>query len=356
MLEVNLAQGKPPLQVEFRLSLAGDLMYGMVLVVVAPRYEGFDQWVYGTRAALPPDLHADMEAVMALIHRAPAFAEWLYGHPPDHPLHHTLEGFTAGLAELPPDDLARFVREAVEDMARHHHLSPPPSPDDLEPFFTQALETGQAERLAALARDPAQLGPLLLSTITRFWDRFYRSEYERVLPMMERSIQHHRRQRYGPDFPALFTAVTGRLLPDGLFDPAEIERVILTPSAHVGPYFGFRTLQGPPRTLVLIYNCRPTGIPQGEPRPLQDLFPPLKALADETRLQILSILDGRELYAQQIVERLDISQPAVSRHLQLMVAGGVLRVRKEEGMKYFAVNEAVLASLADRLRRFRGPS
>ena len=88
---------------------------------------------------------------------------------------------------------------------------------------------------------------------------------------------------------------------------------------------------------------------------IQDLFPPLKALADETRLQILSILNGRELYAQEIVDRLDISQSAVSRHLQLMVSGGVLNARKEDSMKYFSVNEEMLSALAGRLKRFRRP-
>lgn len=87
---------------------------------------------------------------------------------------------------------------------------------------------------------------------------------------------------------------------------------------------------------------------------VQDLFPPLKALADETRLQILALLEGRELYAQEIVERLDISQPAVSRHLKLMVVADVLRVRQEDNMKYYSVNEEVLAAIAERLRSFRG--
>ena len=65
------------------------------------------------------------------------------------------------------------------------------------------------------------------------------------------------------------------------------------------------------------------------------------------------MLDGRELYAQEIVDRLDISQSAVSRHLKLMVTGGLLDVRKVESMKYFSINQETLAALADRLQRFR---
>jgi DNA-binding transcriptional ArsR family regulator len=76
------------------------------------------------------------------------------------------------------------------------------------------------------------------------------------------------------------------------------------------------------------------------------LYPPLKALADETRLQILALLRDRELYAQEIVDRLHISQPAVSRHLNLMVAAGVLNIRREGNAKYYAINRDVLADLA----------
>ena len=87
---------------------------------------------------------------------------------------------------------------------------------------------------------------------------------------------------------------------------------------------------------------------------IQDLFPPLKALSDETRLQILSLLNGRELYAQEIVEHLQISQSAVSRHLKLMLTGGLLTVRQEGSSKYYSIDEDTLRTLAEQLRQFKG--
>jgi DNA-binding transcriptional ArsR family regulator len=103
--------------------------------------------------------------------------------------------------------------------------------------------------------------------------------------------------------------------------------------------------------LVLYYNCRttPIGADAGEG---PSLYPPLKALADETRLQILALLHGRELYAQEIVEQLDISQPAVSRHLNLMAAAGVLKIRREGNAKYYSIDTEALAAVADALRVF----
>jgi len=76
----------------------------------------------------------------------------------------------------------------------------------------------------------------------------------------------------------------------------------------------------------------------------------LKALADETRLQIVEMLRGQEMYAQQIVGRLGISQAAVSRHLRLMASAGVLRVRREGGAKFYTVNGDTMTYLAEALR------
>jgi DNA-binding transcriptional ArsR family regulator len=61
-------------------------------------------------------------------------------------------------------------------------------------------------------------------------------------------------------------------------------------------------------------------------------------------------LQGRELYAQEIVERLDISQPAVSRHLNLMAAAGVLKIRRDGNAKYYSLDGETLARLADAIR------
>ena len=80
--------------------------------------------------------------------------------------------------------------------------------------------------------------------------------------------------------------------------------------------------------------------------------PLLKGLADETRLQSMEMLQDRELYAQQIVDRLDISQAAVSRHLKLMTRAGVLRARREKGAKYYSIEADTVNYLADALQEF----
>ena len=77
----------------------------------------------------------------------------------------------------------------------------------------------------------------------------------------------------------------------------------------------------------------------------------LRALADGTRLRIVAILRESELYAQEVVARLGISQSAVSRHLSMLESAGIVRVRPANGMKYYAVNAARLKQLAESLGR-----
>ena len=54
-----------------------------------------------------------------------------------------------------------------------------------------------------------------------------------------------------------------------------------------------------------------------------------RALADETRLKILYFVSTGERFGGDIVTHLGLSQPGVSRHLRLLTASGLLRVRQE---------------------------
>ncbi len=360
MVDMDLVRGRPAPEIEFRTSLAADVLDAISMVLMAPSIEGLDQWVYATHAALPPTLKADMEAVVILTQKSDVLSQWTSQLQPDAPAHHDFAGFVAWLSGFTGDDFKRVVEGTLKYLAEcpeSEGALPLPLDDTegLKAILGEKFDKEQLDRAVQLVRNPDALKAQLISVVTRFWEQFYRQEYGRSLPLMERSVEHHRRQNYSADLPNVFTAVTGRRLPESHKDYEDAERVIFIPSCHIGPYVVFKPVPEPRPTLILHYNCRPTGAPESDQTPaIQDLFPPIKALADETRLQIFAILDGRELYAQEIVAQLDISQSAVSRHLQLMVAGGLLIVRKEDGMKYLSINQETLAALADRLKGFKG--
>jgi len=365
MPEIDLVRGEPPLEVEFRLSLGASLVYTMFLVGTAPGHEGCDQWVYATYSALPPDLKAEMEIIHAVLEKSTSLDAWVLDLAPDDPANWDFAAFAARLDSLADDDFGAAAATMLEELGRGckeetgQKISLPSldEPAALTAFLqTVQFDARHLEQAVHLLRHPAELKARFIAVLTRFWNDFYREEHERNLLVMERSVQYHRRQGYTGDFVHVSTAVTGRLLPGAPDFYACMRKVVFIPSCHTGPYVGVsHYLQDSRPVLILSYNCRLTGTPDhAQPLAVQGLFPLLKALADETRLHILSILSGQELYIQEIVDQLDISQPAVSRHLKLMVSSGLLTVRKEESMKYLAIDEEVLSTLADRLRSFHG--
>ena len=363
MLEADLIRSRPPLGAEFRISLGVNLLHVLSIVLTAPQYEGFDPWVYATNAALPAKLKADMELVLALLKKSNLLHERTVVLAPDDPAQRDFGAFLDRLDSFGVDGFRKILRSGLTGWFDHLQASSSqeisfPSleePEGLRTFLgTMPFPEECQNEAIRLIRDPAQLKTRYLSVLTRFWEAFYAEEYARCLPVMERSVDFHRRQKYTGDFSTLFTAVTGRLLPEERRSYEEVEEVVFIPSCHIGPYVSTYLVRDERATLVLIYNCRSTGMPvEKRAAATKKLFPPLKALADETRLQILSLLDGQELYAQQIAKHLGITHPAVSRHLQLMVTADVLTVRKEGGMKYYCVNEKTLAALGSELGVFR---
>ena len=62
----------------------------------------------------------------------------------------------------------------------------------------------------------------------------------------------------------------------------------------------------------------------------QDLLVALKALADETRLRIFTLLTRQELCVCEIEDMLNLSQSLVSNHLAVLRQAGLVRARRDE--------------------------
>jgi len=67
------------------------------------------------------------------------------------------------------------------------------------------------------------------------------------------------------------------------------------------------------------------------------------ALADPTRRQILQDLKEGELPAGEIASRFTLSAPAISRHLSVLEAAGLLSSRREANRIYYRVEAEPLA-------------
>jgi ArsR family transcriptional regulator len=64
----------------------------------------------------------------------------------------------------------------------------------------------------------------------------------------------------------------------------------------------------------------------------------LKALSDETRLKIISMLSEEELCACKILETFNITQPTLSYHMKMLVDTGLVNAVKDGYWVKYSIN------------------
>jgi ArsR family transcriptional regulator len=67
-----------------------------------------------------------------------------------------------------------------------------------------------------------------------------------------------------------------------------------------------------------------------------------KALADEIRLRILSLLATREMCVCEIMVALDLTQPTASHHLGILENAGLVKDRKEGKWVFYSLSDPSL--------------
>ena len=84
---------------------------------------------------------------------------------------------------------------------------------------------------------------------------------------------------------------------------------------------------------------------------LQEIVLLLKALADETRYKIISLLLSHDFCVGALAKRLQISDAAVSQHLQVLRKAGLVKGEKKGYWTHYTVQKNVLNKVADSLRK-----
>jgi len=76
------------------------------------------------------------------------------------------------------------------------------------------------------------------------------------------------------------------------------------------------------------------------------------ALAEPSRRRILDLLRDGEQSVNDLVERLPLSQPGVSKHLKVLREAGLVDVRRDGKRRWYGVRAEPLTEMAEWLRRF----
>ncbi len=74
-----------------------------------------------------------------------------------------------------------------------------------------------------------------------------------------------------------------------------------------------------------------------------------KALADETRQKIMNLICCDALSVNEIVEKLNVTQPTVSHHLAILREAGLVTVKEDGRQTFYSLNQEHLASCCGRL-------
>jgi DNA-binding transcriptional ArsR family regulator len=77
------------------------------------------------------------------------------------------------------------------------------------------------------------------------------------------------------------------------------------------------------------------------------------ALAEPSRRHILDLLRGGERSVNDLVARLDLSQPGVSKHLKVLREAGLVEVRPEGKRRWYGLRAEPLAEVAEWLEPYR---
>ena len=78
-----------------------------------------------------------------------------------------------------------------------------------------------------------------------------------------------------------------------------------------------------------------------------------EVLAEPTRRRILDLLSEREHAVGELVERLEVSQPGVSKHLKVLREADLVRVRRDAQRRWYGINAEPLAELDAWLAPYR---
>ena len=206
-----------------------------------------------------------------------------------------------------------------------------------ESYIDEDLETAAY----AYIIDPVRMKSLIINHLKEMRSKYLAPEWERIRPILQDSVNAFRQVDLS-DMPPLEAArfITGHELDEDKW--ASIldgnSQVTFVPSLHIGPYLWHWGNQD--RKYILFGARIPAGVQLEAPELSRaEIIVRLNALADDSRLRLLHYLaHNGEQRSQDLIQMLDLSQSAVSRHLQQLTATGYLSERRCEGSKCYRIN------------------
>jgi DNA-binding transcriptional ArsR family regulator len=309
---------------------------------------GLGDWIVQTAAAMSPELRRDNEIAGQLFDLIDL---------DDDPME-----FPALIKRIEQQDMAEAIKKLVQHIAEKENIDPDQilkTKDSyvelINSFFVNKGEDCNREMIAAAYDymiDPEAARTFLIQHLKMMWSKYLEAEWNRVRPVLYETAAVFDQLDLSDLTPLeAIQAVTGRDM-TAFWKDDETEELIFVPSTHTGPYMSQWGMDEKRRTFI-IYGARvPEGVETTSTElSLRDLLVQFTALADDSRLRILSLLThNRELSSQDFQQMLDLSQSAASRHLRQLVATGYLNERRRDLNKVFSLNPQRVQETAAAMR------
>ena len=331
--------------VEIRLDPAQVFINSMMLLIEWEELSGMNPWIYETAAALSEE--EMQEHVLVII--------GLYYALLPNRLWKDIPTYLDHLAKADPVEM----RDQVLDFYLNFNNCPE-AENYIEAtkeslladadFFLKYITNKFGENLIMpetelaayeLLNDPPRMQTRITTHLNKMWHDYYQEEWDRVKPMLEDTVLAFEKIDFSQmDKEEAAKYITGQEVNPDFWEKVceDTDQYIFVPSAHTGPYLGAfhqKNAHG------IIFGAR---LPQDTEIHAPDLSRNeitirLNALADDIRLNILrTISEAGELRSQEIIERLELSQSAASRHLKQLSATGYLIERRCSGAKCYSLN------------------
>lgn len=359
--ESDLIRINPPPGVSIALEPATNVLNSALLLAQVEKLSGLDEWVTRTAATLSPErYHLNRLVMEGLFLAVQPDRRW-----PSFPL------FVEDMARRDPVELRDrllfgLTRKTAGWCGPDEQSLPPVDPYSLltsveaylafldGPYFGHEYDPLLETEAYGYFVDPPRMQELIVSHLRTMWREHLAHEWERVRPMLEDSARAFQQLSIATLTPAeALRSITGQ-------EPSDkwerilsgARQVVFVPSAHMGPYLS-KFQHG--EVLWVMFGARlPEGVRTGSsPLGRSELLVRLGALNDDTRLRILALLGKHgDLFAQEIMVHLDLTQSAASRHLRQLSATGYLIERWSDGAKRYSLNRNRIQETFGALERF----
>lgn len=246
-----------------------------------------------------------------------------------------------------------LVEETMEDVSLNEEaLKDPVNRRRAIIAVLQSWSVENVEEFQSLYDDLVSVKERIIRLLEGFWHSGFKELWEEEVKWLDEWQQknnHHISKQYRTNEEALLE-VTG-LSPD----TNELDNLMRAKTMTFIPVINLDRLliffNFDQHMYVMFEPSGNTAENQVNALDLTTISPAFEGMGDQTRLQIIGLLaENREMFAQQIVTKLDMKQSTISRHLNQLNKSGIVSIRRVGNTKYFSINKEAIKKMIDMLK------